>query len=266
MPRVTPLKAPIVVFVVGFLASGAVLARQNPTLQGHPEDYPRADVEYGSRLYAQHCFGCHGADGDGVAGVALRSGKFRNAVTDPQLRLVIANGFPTAGMPAFTLDQAEMTGVVAYLRNMNAFDRSSLKPGDAARGRTVFEGKGACLSCHRVNSVGGRKAPDLSDIGSIRSAGSLERTLRDPTSQMMPINRPVRLVTRDGKVISGRRLNEDTYTVQIADEEGRLMSIAKADLRELRVSTASTMPSYEKELTSEELADVVSHLLSLKGQ
>ena len=60
--------------------SGATLRpAQNPTLQGHPDDYVRADIEYGARLYEQHCFGCHGATGDGVAGVDLRSGKFRNA-------------------------------------------------------------------------------------------------------------------------------------------------------------------------------------------
>jgi putative heme-binding domain-containing protein len=149
---------------------------------------------------------------------------------------------------------------------MNAFDHGSLKSGDTTRGQSVVEGKGACLSCHRVNHAGSRKAPDLSDIGSIRSAGSLERSLRDPSRQMMPINRPVRIVTRDGKVINGRRLNEDTFTVQIADEEGRLISLAKADLREFRISTTSTMPSYEKELSSQELADVVSYLLSLKGR
>ena len=244
----------------------ATVAAQNPTLQGHPEDYVRADIEYGSRLYAQHCSGCHGTNGDGVAGVDLRGGKFRNAVTDLQLRTVITNGFPTSGMPAFKFDPAELTGLVAYLRNMNTFDRSSTTPGDAARGRQIVEGKGACLSCHRINNVGSRKAPELSDIGAIRSAGSLERSLRDPSSQMMPINRPVRIVTRDGKVITGRRLNEDTYTVQLADEDGRLLSLAKSDLREFTVSTTSTMPSYEKELTPVEIADVVSYLLSLKGQ
>lgn len=265
MPPLFSLKATAVA-AAAILTSGVLAAAQNPTLQGHPADYGRADIEYGARLYAEHCFGCHGATGDGVAGVDLRSGKFRNAVTDPQLRLVITNGFPSAGMPAFKLDQAEMTGIVAYLRNMNTFDHGSMKPGDATRGEVVFGTKGACLSCHRVNNVGSRRAPDLSDIGAIRSAGSLERSLRDPSRQMMPINRPVRLVTRDGKVINGRRLNEDTYTVQIADEEGRLISLAKADLREFRVSTTSTMPSYEKELTSQELADVVSYLLSLKGQ
>lgn len=239
---------------------------QNPTLQGHPDDYPRVDVEFGAGLYAQHCVACHGNTGDGVAGVDLRSGKFRNATTDPQLRTVITNGFPNSGMPAFKLTQAELTGVVAYLRNMNTFDASTMKAGNAANGQAVFEGKGACLSCHRVNNKGSRKAPDLSDIGVLRSAGSLERSLRDPSSQMIPINRPVRAVTRDGKVINGRRLNEDTYTVQMTDEEGRLYSLHKSDLREYTVSTKSTMPSYEKELTRDELADVVSYLLSLRGQ
>jgi mono/diheme cytochrome c family protein len=76
----------------------------------------------------------------------------------------------------------------------------------------------------------------------------------------------VRITTRDGKVINGRRVNEDTFTVQIADEDGRLLSLTKADLREFRISTTSTMPSYEKELSSQEIADVVSYLLSLKGQ
>ena len=102
----------------------------------------RADVEYGARLYAQHCFGCHGNTGDGVAGVDLRSGKFRNATTDPQLRTVISNGFPNAGMPAFKLDAAELTGVVAYIRNMNTFDASSMKAGNAGERQDGLRGQG----------------------------------------------------------------------------------------------------------------------------
>ena len=66
-------------------------------------------------------------------------------------------------------------------------------------------------------------------------------------------------------MISGRRLNEDTYTVQIVDQEGRPISLNKADLREFTVSTKSTMPSYKDELSADELADVVTYLLSLKG-
>jgi putative heme-binding domain-containing protein len=247
------------------LGSVVLGAGQNPTMLGHPEDYPRVDVAHGSRLYAEHCDRCHGADGNGVAGVDLRSGKFRSATTDNQLRTVITNGFPTAGMPPFKFDAADLAGLVAFLRNMNSIDRGSLKEGNAAHGRLVVETKGACLSCHRINDKGSRSGPNLSEIGAGRTAGSLERSLLDPSAQMWPINRPVRIVTKDGKVISGRRLNEDTYTVQLVDHEGRLFSLNKADLREFTVSTKSTMPSYKDELSAEELADVVTYLLSLKG-
>jgi putative heme-binding domain-containing protein len=256
------------IFLVGLVGagSGGAAYAQNPTMLGHPEDYPRADIEHGARIYAENCDRCHGPDGRGVNGVDLRSGKFSHATTDGQLRTVITNGFPTAGMPAFTFDAADLAGVVAYLRNMNSIDRGSMKPGNAAHGQTVVETKGACLSCHRINNNGSRKAPNLSNIGASRSAGSLERSLKDPSSQMWPINRPVHIVTKDGKVINGRRLNEDTYTVQVSDEEGRLISLSKSDLREFTVATKSTMPSYQQELSPDELADVVTYLLSLKGQ
>src|SRR5436190_17671 len=142
-------------WAAALLASARLVAAQNPTLQGHPDDYPRADIEYGAAIYAAECERCHGADGGGVSGVNLRSGNFRNAKTDLQLRTVITNGFPTAGMPAFSkLDAPQVTGVIAYLRNMNTFDRGSVKSGDAHRGQLIFEGKGACLRCHRVDANG----------------------------------------------------------------------------------------------------------------
>jgi small nuclear ribonucleoprotein (snRNP)-like protein len=41
----------------------------------------------------------------------------------------------------------------------------TLPPGDAARGKAIFEGaKGNCQSCHRVNGVGSLFGPDLSAI------------------------------------------------------------------------------------------------------
>jgi cytochrome c oxidase cbb3-type subunit 3 len=242
-------------------AAPSIVAAQNPA-----GEYTQADMAYGARLYAAQCATCHGPNGDMVGGVDLKSGKFRNATTDQDLTRVIANGFPGTGMPAFRFDGAEFAGIIAYLRNMNTFDAGSAKPGDVDRGRALFEGRGNCTRCHRVGATGARVAPDLSDIGAIRSAGSLQRSLVDPTSQMMPINRPVRAVTRDGKAINGRRLNEDTYTVQILDDQERLLSLAKADLREFTVLTTSPMPSYKDQLGADDLADLVAYLLSLKGR
>jgi putative heme-binding domain-containing protein len=247
----------------------ALLAASSLSLSAqdlHPGDYPRADIEYGARIYAAQCATCHLPAGDGIAGVNLRSGKFRNPVSsDQDLARIIRTGIPQTAMPPFKFDAAEVSGVVAYLRNMNTFDPASVKPGDARRGQTVFEGKGRCATCHRVNGKGPRSAPDLSDVGAVRSAGSLQRSLVDPSSQMMPINRPVRVVTKDGKVVSGRRLNEDTYTVQVIDDQEHLMSLTKSDLREYTILKTSPMPSFKDTLNADELGDVVAYLLSLKG-
>ena len=232
----------------------------------HPGEYAPADIAYGARLYDAQCTTCHSANGDGVGGVDLRSGKFRNAVTDQDLTRVITTGIPGTGMLAFKLDPSEIAGIIAYLRNMNSFDRGSVKAGDAGRGRAVANGKGDCARCHRVGADGSRVGPDLSDIGTTRSAGSLLRSLTDPSSQMMPINRPVRAVTRDGKTINGRRLNEDTYTVQLLDDQERLVSLVKTDLREYTILTVSPMPSFKGRLSDDEVADVVAYLLSLKGR
>jgi putative heme-binding domain-containing protein len=232
----------------------------------HPADYPQPDIEYGSRIYAAQCATCHLPTGDGIAGVNLRSGKFKNAVSrDQDLARIITTGIPQTAMPPFKFDAGEVSGVIAYLRNMNTFDPASVKPGDARHGQTLFEGKGRCATCHRVNGKGPRSAPDLSDVGAVRSAGSLQRSLVDPSSQMMPINRPVRAMTRDGKVINGRRLNEDTYTVQVIDDQERLLSLTKADLREYTILKTSPMPSFKDTFSADELADVVAYLLSLKG-
>ena len=229
-------------------------------------EYTPGDIAYGARLYDAQCATCHGANGDGVGGVDLRSGNFRRAITDQDLARVITNGVQGTGMQAFRFDAAELAGIIAYLRNMNAFDRGSVRIGDADRGRTLVEGKGDCLRCHRVGARGSRVAPDLSDIGAARSPGSLMRSLTDPSSQMMPINRPVRAVLRDGTVINGRRLNEDTYSVQLIDERERLLSLTKSDLREYTILTVSPMPSFRDKLNPDELADVVAYLLSLKGR
>src|SRR3954465_14210395 len=242
----------VAVVSLGVLRSSAAAAQGG----AHPGEYPAADVAYGSRLYDAQCTTCHGVNGDGVGGVDLRSGKFRNAVTDQDLVRVITTGIPGTGMQAFRFDASEIAGIVAYLRNMNTFDRGSVKTGDPARGRALVDGKGACARCHRIGAQGSRVAPDLSDIGAIRSAGTLLRSLTDPSSQMMPINRPVRIVTADGKVVNGRRLNEDTYSVQLIDDQERLVSLVKADLREYTILTASPMPSYRDRLTQDELADV----------
>ena len=256
--RLSPAAAALAAAVLGL---GAVL----PAAQGPAPEYERADIERGAQLYDEFCSNCHGSEGDGVGSVNLMSGQFRHASTDQNFRRILTNGIPAAGMPPGSYTDADMLALIAYVRNMRDYDGGIVTLGDAARGRAIFQGRGDCAGCHRVAGRGSRLGPDLTAIGAVRGAGSLRETLLDPTGSMLPLNRPLRAVTRDGEVITGRRLNEDTYTVQIFDERERLVSLDKADLRELTVLAASPMPSYAETLNEAELADLLAYLVTLKG-
>jgi len=229
----------------------------------HGAQYSQAEIAAGYRVYSTQCTQCHGANGDGISGVDLRRGVFRRAASDEDLAKVITGGVAGAGMPPFALQPAELAGVVAFIRA--GFDQTvSVTVGDAARGRALFDAKGACASCHRVNGRGPLGAPDLSGVGLARTLGALQRSLLDPTSGMLPANRPVHIVTRTGQTIRGRRLNEDTYTVQVLDTTERLRSIAKSDITTMNFETTSPMPSYASRLTPDEIADVLAYLVTLR--
>jgi putative heme-binding domain-containing protein len=260
----------VFIIVVCLLTLGSMRAMsQTPAGQAHVGEYTQSDITRGSQLYAEQCAVCHGLGGNAVFSVDLRLGRFRTAVSDDDLKRVVRSGVPTAGMPPSTLGDQDLTALVAFIRaGMDV--RASATPvsvGDAARGKAVFEGdKANCQQCHRVNGRGGRSGPDLSDIGSIRTPNSIYSSLLNPTNAMLPINRPVRIVTRDGRTVVGRRLNEDTYTLLLADDDGRLVAIDKTGLREFEIIKTSPMPSYKDRLGSGELADVFAYLLSLRDR
>jgi putative heme-binding domain-containing protein len=227
--------------------------------------YAQADIQYGARIYAGQCTSCHGETGDLISGVDFRAGRFKRVISDNDLRNTVLMGVSGTGMPPFKFNESEVVGIIAYIRNMRDFDARAVAVGDEARGRKLFEEAGKCMNCHRVNGNGSRVAPDLSDIGTVRTAAALERSLLDPNAAMLPVNRFLRAVTRDGKTITGRRLNEGTYTVQLIDEHENLVSLDKSELREYTVMKESPMPSYKDKFSPNDLADVIAYLLSLRG-
>ena len=254
------------VLVAAALFGAGPESRAQNAAQEHPGQYSPADIVNGSRLYGEQCTTCHGPGGNLVGGVDLRRGQFRNASSDDDLKKVIASGIPNTAMPPFTFTQSELNAVVAYIRSGLDVNSRAAVVGNAARGRAIFENKGMCTTCHRVNGVGPvGLAPDLTDVGANRTSLSLQLSVLDPSSAMMPINRPVRLVMRDGRTIRARRLNEDTFSIQLIDEQGRLQSIMKTDVREYEILKASPMPAYQGKLSTEEVAALVAYLLSLRG-
>jgi cytochrome c oxidase cbb3-type subunit III len=252
------LTASVLVLLAALLAGGPVAAR--------PQHDTAADIDDGGRVFRDTCANCHGPDGDEVAGIDLGRGVFRRAKTDQDLVQIIREGIPGTAMPASNFAAAQAEQIVAYLRSVAAGKRSASGLGVIDRGRAVFDGKGACATCHRVNASGARLGPDLSNIGQLRRAVELETSIVNPSAEVLATNRTYRVISKDGTTTTGRLLNLDSFTVQMLDSKEQLRSFEKSTLRSYGFVDQSPMPSYKDKLNAQELADVVSYLVSLKGR
>jgi putative heme-binding domain-containing protein len=250
-------------FFVRFAVVVSAFCILNSELQAQHET--AFDIEDGGRVFRQSCANCHGPDGNEIPGIDLGRGVFKTAKTDEDLVAVIRKGVPGTPMPATNMSEEQAKRVVSYLRATAATKTSATAVGEAARGKALFEGKGGCMKCHRVSGVGSRLGPDLTRIGQLRRSVELERSLVDPAADVLPTGRFYRVVTKDGATVTGRLLNVDTFTVQLLDTKEQLRSFTKANLKE-HGFMPTPMPSVKNTLNVQELADVVSYLVSLKGR
>ena len=224
------------------------------------------DLAQGRKLYQGRCAGCHGLEGDGGKGANLAVAQLPRATTDPALYRVTRYGLPETEMPATLLAPKEVWQIVAHVRSLGAAASAGAAAGNAARGRQLAASdKAGCLGCHAVGLEGGRLGPSLTDIGARRGPRHLRAKLNDAASDIPDTWRMVDLTTRAGKKISGVRLNEDPYSIQLRDFTSGIHSFWKQDLRALKVERRTPMPSYQGKLTPAEIDDIVAYLSTLRG-
>ena len=136
--------------------------------------------------------------------------------------------------------------------------------GNAERGKTLMRSNG-CFNCHRIGETGSRVGPNLSDIGDRRDAARLQRSIVAPDEEVLPENRYVNVTTKDGSVVRGRLLNHDALSVQLLDTKEQLRSFQTSEIRGYTILTKGLMPSFEGKLSSQDVADIVAYLGSLKA-
>ena len=100
----------------------------------------------------------------------------------------------------------------------------------------------------------------------IHNAAFLRRTLLDPKTSLPEGYAFVDILTTENQRVSGFRLSEDTYTVQVRDLSGRLYSFWKTELSDYHKDpTRTPMPSFQSTLSSSEREDLIAYLVSLRG-
>jgi putative heme-binding domain-containing protein len=239
-----------------------------PAVKAAPAAAP--DQARGKGLFEGQCGRCHGMQGGGGTGANLRRPRLQRAPDDASLFELIRDGIPESGMPyTWAMSDDEVRDVIAFVRSLGRVAPEPL-PGDPARGKLVYH-KADCGNCHIIAGKGGSLGPELTDVGARRGIHFLRSALLHPGKDR-PVNAegyathlPVLAVKKDGRLLTGLRVNEDTFTIQLRDGNNRLYSLQKSDLEALHQLDVSMMPAYEKTLSPSDIDQLVSYLANLKG-
>ncbi len=236
-------------------------------------------AQNGERLFQGNCALCHGPRGDGGKGTNLAQPRLPRAPDDEALFRVIRQGIPGTEMPGTRhFSDDDIREVISFVRSLGQTTPPKVE-GDAAHGAELYRGKGNCAACHTMGGRGGAMGPDLTEIGVRRSPGHIRTSIVDPEAwvpdnflnyrwySLIPDNFvQVRLVARGGQRLTGVRINEDPFSIQIRDAGDRVHSFWKTELAELHKDWGkSPMPSYRGVLTPGEIDDLVAYLVTLRG-
>jgi putative heme-binding domain-containing protein len=250
--------------LLAFLCTTAAMAAGTVTKVKLPGSH--ADLARGEKLFQVHCARCHGAKGEGSRGPALTRSKLPHAADDTELLKVIKDGIRGTEMPgAGAMSEHEVRQTAAYVRSLGKLPMKPV-PGDPAHGAEIYRGKGSCTSCHSMNGEGGVTGPDLSTIGAARSPSHLRAVLENPQAALPEDYLLVTVVPKNGGAnVTGLRVNEDSFSIQVRDNSGRSHSFWKSDVTNIEKQRGkSPMPSYKGQLSDSELTDLVAYLASLK--
>lgn len=223
------------------------------------------DLAAAKLIFEGHCALCHGMDGGGGRGPSLRRPKLFHAADGEALKSLIENGIPPEMPDAWYLSKEEIASVAGYVRSLGNVPLEIL-PGDSARGKAIYDRSG-CSACHVLDGEGSGYGPELTNIGARRGSARLRETLQNPTKTIPEDFLFVEVAINSGTTARGIRLNEDTFSIQLKDRQGRFYSFRKSQLRDLKKLRGQTpMPAYGSLLSPAELDDLINFLSSQRGK
>jgi putative heme-binding domain-containing protein len=242
-------------------------------------------AQLGEFQFRANCAFCHGLGGRGGGrGPDLTRAKKKHGSADADLFRTINEGVPGTAMPPNGATQQgvgmtpeEIWQVITYIRSVEKKAPAEM-PGDAAHGKSLFDGSAACATCHMMNGKGGRLGPDLTAAGSARSIDYLIESVRNPSRRLAQgiseamkefsqEYETVNVVTADGTKLQGVVLNEDSFTLQMMDLREQIHLFDKDKLKSFQKTRESLMPAYDtKTLSDKDLQDILAYMLRVSAQ
>ena len=158
-----------------------------------------------------------------------------------------------------SLEPAELQRVSALIE----------KQGDAGRGRKLFLNNRAvaCITCHRLEGVGGSVGPDLTRVWDTLSLEKVMESMLDPSKEIKEGYQTYVATTKNGLTVSGLKVSQTAKELILRDPTGKDVRIAADDLEGVIASKKSLMPDdVVRHLSFGEFIDLVAFLRSRKSQ
>lgn len=255
-----------------------------------PANRPRIDqaaVARGRKVYATDCITCHGTQARGTAQGAnlLRSELMLRDRAGNALGPFLSQGHPTqSGRPSGSIPEAEVRDMMQFLRQQlndtlrgsTLFAPQEVRVGDAAAGRTYFDGEGRCATCHTPTTRSlagiGDRVTNPSDMqqrflfppraragGPGRGAGGNSAALVSPTAVR------VTLAPASGPALTGTLVDIDDFFVTYRDQAGQVRVARRTP--ESKVTLVDPLDAHHAlldRITDAQIHDLVAFLETMK--
>ena len=194
-----------------------------------------------------------------------------NGPLGKQVRLmheVAQRNAPPHAMPEIQLADAVVPDAEKLARQQTRLQELTalLPEGDPERGKKLFHNaaKSLCITCHVMGDQGVKFGPDLTGIGSIRSAQDLLEAIVYPSSSIARYHELVMMQTQKGET-AGLIIRDTVDQMVLSPAPGMEQAISIKEIKSAKYSNVSLMPEvFDALLKPGEIADLMAYLLSVK--
>jgi putative membrane-bound dehydrogenase-like protein len=138
-------------------------------------------------------------------------------------------------------------------------------PGDAGKGRKLFEDAATCTACHRANGVGGQIGPDLSTIATKYDRAFLIESVLYPSKQILDGYHTLVVTMKNGESFSGFVRSQTETETLLVDVAGEKHPLKRDQIAKTTEIPTSLMPEgLHATLSLAEFSDLISYLETLK--
>jgi cytochrome c oxidase cbb3-type subunit 3 len=245
-------------------------ASERPPQTLTPQTYTIAQIQAGELRFTSQCGFCHGRDAaGGETGPDLtRSKLVAEDNRGDKIGPLVRAGRPDQGMPAFHLSAADLAAIVAFIHNQKtqaealgggrrSVDDADLATGNAAAGRSYFNGAGGCTACHSATG-------DLAGIASRYEGLALLQRMLYPSGRPAPARPKATVWLPSGQNIVAPLASQDEFTIVIIDPSGERQRYEKSAVKLKIENQLSAHFDQLAKYTDDDMHNVYAYLLTLK--